>query len=388
MVVSGREPVAAPPLEERRPFRAPWALLLAAVLFAALEWLSGRAAPAVRIQHTDTLHERFYDRSGVPGIESSVVQWQTHRVLHARDPFDVVLTGDSSCLMGLKPKLIESATGLRTTNLGTLGYLWPDGHLELFDLFVDRHGPPRVVVLHLAWETLAREAATPGNDWWIPAFRRWLRLEPRRGQWSNPASFLPSFRFRDAWGQGFSGLLAEGDVLRPAPYDPRFMAAPRGPFPSDDAVRSQLDAESGYIPEPRVPPSPYPPLDKPLAMSPAAPAALRAWGERARRHGFELLVVFGPFPESMRTPDLERQTRAIAAELRAAVADLPQVQLDADPLRVYPNELVSSITHLLEPGAERNSAEVAGLLEQRYPQVVRASGLKRRGPAGEKPVTR
>ncbi|HEX4614051.1 MAG TPA: hypothetical protein VH092_38065, partial [Urbifossiella sp.] len=61
----------------------------------------------------------------------------------------VVLTGDSSCTMGLRPDVLRDEAGLSAVNLGTLSSFTLPGFADLTAEALDRPDPPRAVVVAL-----------------------------------------------------------------------------------------------------------------------------------------------------------------------------------------------------------------------------------------------
>src|SRR5215470_15386989 len=113
--------------------RARRILLWAAVSFVACQAALGLARvrpPSQRFNEAEL--------NGVPTLAESIVQWQVSNLRDDLGPVDVVFFGDSSCLMGVMPRIVEDETGLRCWNFGTLGWLSTDGHADLLQLFVDK----------------------------------------------------------------------------------------------------------------------------------------------------------------------------------------------------------------------------------------------------------
>jgi hypothetical protein len=348
--------------------RVPWAFLTALAIFGTIEFVSHRPAAKVQAGNRDTEHDRVYERGGPPGLEQSIVQWKVHNLLHSSEANRLVVTGDSSCLMGLRPDILEPMTGMSTINLGTLGYLWPDGTLNLLDLYLDQHPAPRLVVLHLAWETLARDAKTPGNDWWSARLRAWLNLQATsEPAWQHWAAMLPSFRLRE-WRDDLARLMQSAPT--PEGYSPDMLNQPRGPYPSDNEVRATLTQTRGFMTEPHKPSWGTGPAAVKAELNDACVPALRAFAERGRRYGFEVMLLMEPYPECYRHPTTIESAQAITRTLKRELADCPNLHIDDDLLRFYPSEMVASLTHLAESGAERDSNDVGDRLANRFPTLV------------------
>ena len=79
-----------------------------------------------------------------------------------RSGADVVLLGDSSCLMNVNARQLGSALGLRALNLGTFSFLDLGAHARLLREFTQANpGHPRIVVLLMNPEALRRIGSEP-----------------------------------------------------------------------------------------------------------------------------------------------------------------------------------------------------------------------------------
>src|SRR5438105_1600765 len=124
-------------LEMKRRDRA---VLLWGVAFFGLAQATGFG----RLQVTPRPERFSLGRSTVqrtPNPSESIIQWQSHAALTSRETEEVVFVGDSCCLMGVIPAIVENGTKLKTRNLGTNAYLGTAGHADLLQLYLDRHGP-------------------------------------------------------------------------------------------------------------------------------------------------------------------------------------------------------------------------------------------------------
>jgi len=80
----------------------------------------------------------------------------------ARSGADVVLLGDSSCLMNVNARQLGAALGLRALNLGTISFLDLGAHARLLREFTQANpGQPRAVVLLMHPEALRRAGSEP-----------------------------------------------------------------------------------------------------------------------------------------------------------------------------------------------------------------------------------
>ena len=287
--------------------------------------------------------QRFYPPSRVPELVDSIAQWQTHHLLHAAGPQDVLLHGDSSCLMGLRPLQLMEQTDLEVWNAGTFVGIGVSGHVRLLDAFVRRHGAPRLVVYHVTLEALARDEPRLRLTRRYTHFPRWLeRLEAGRREW------LPSLGLRPR----------VQAALTPARFRQRFLSAPRGRYPSDDRVRSRLLAERGALSE-----TGRSDWAQPLELTGELSQHARHWlpelFARAGAHDVPLLFMLAPLPEAARTRATLETFAALERELAALAADAPGVTLHAPLVRFYPSDLLATKRHLTDAGARRNTSELS-----------------------------
>ncbi len=319
----------------RSSFSPPWGLLLSVAVVLAVEAVifarSSATAPPEQ-------QRPFYTFDRVPTFEESIVQGQIDFCRNNRQPQDVLLLGDSSCLMGLRPKLIVQQTGRNAWNIGTLSWLQIEGHLELLKLYVEHHGPPRLVVYHVSPYTLGFKA--PGD--YLARLRD--HLDPQR-------PWLPSLAYRRTIRTGPLFELMKEDLLD----------TERGVFPSDAEVRRILRDRRGAMTERRTDTWLKPPSVQ-VTLPPYAVATLDELFHFAGERGFGLLVMICPMPEIARTPQNVASLDRLAADLRQIVGRSPHAELFDPAIRFYPDELCYSVEHVYEDGAIRNTEELINRL--------------------------
>ena len=257
----------------------------------------------------------------------------------SRNDAEVLLMGDSSCLMGLSAMQLARELG-PVLNLGTLSYLDLNAHAALLRRFVTANpNQLKAVVLVLHPEALRRPAAeqyhtavfenfVAGQDHITKRnFSYWLGLESFRGRILSRALPTP---LPGAYGRryGFSSDLEEslqrnrGSAIDPDPKpfqgNPEYRLAP------------QLEAPS-------------------RAFKAALPA------------GVKLFVAITPVPASFAPPNypqrhrqmLEQWSQWLAAD--AALLELPAT---------LPDDRFAKTTHLNETGAAEFTALLARSLTQ------------------------
>ncbi|MCA8923950.1 MAG: hypothetical protein KDD82_19225 [Planctomycetes bacterium] len=327
---------------ERRGFTPPWALLAAAVVVACWECLA-LALPVAAVDPSERLYLK-----GAPSLERSIVYWQLEHTLSSSEPQDVLLLGDSSCLMGLRPKTIEQATGLSAWNLGTLAFPGVGGHRRLYDAYRAKRGAPRFVIYHMSLYLLLQEA---------PRFQ----LNASRAPEPLPPQTPPSRQLRVSLAR-----------LRNAWLRDRFLEVERGPYPSDLEVGAFLALSKGALEEP---------LRRPWGgalrfgeahVSADCRRGLDELLSELGRDACPALLVLNPIPEALATPENLETLRVLEAEVQQIAARHPLAEVYAPFGRTYPNGLLATLDHLTVEGAERESLEVAAWLRAQAERPPRA----------------
>lgn len=317
------------------------ALGLAGVVIAAVELGSLMLAPA------DS--ERFYPPDRVPLLEESITQWQIHHLLHAVGPQDVLLLGDSSCLMGTRPLQMMEQTGLDVWSAATIGSLGVRAHVRTLDLFVRRSGVPRLVVYHTNLHALVTQLRALRQTRRFDHFPGWVdRVE---GMDETPR--LPSLRLRDR--------LQERIVH--ATVRPPFDEVPRTPYGSDADVRDELLRKRGVMTQ-AVGQKLEGPMELRGILQDAAKAELERLFERAEKYGFTLVVVMGPFPDVTDTPRTRLTLETLQKNLRELAEPFSNVHVAEPFIRFYATDQFGTLAHLLETGAERNTNELIAILRE------------------------
>ena len=310
--------------------------------------------------------------TGPPMLTDSLHTWLVRLALDGDRP-DVVFIGDSSCSMGIIPAEVEAVAGRPAMNLGTYGPHTIDGHADMLQLAVDRHGPPRAVVYHT---TSLTYWGVQQPDVYYREFRRWLDqyYRPAPFAWDDPLAAVPSSRLRRLVQDGLPRLTTNR-ARRKA-----LLAAPRGAYPSDDELGAILFRERGYMEEP---------AEKSVKDEdwPGYAASNREWSRTGGIHetvrpslvrlfrmaqagGFDLWLVAAPIPEEHRGPDVEAAYADARAALQALAADNPRVHVEHHRPRYYPHRLLRTFAHPSREGAAVNSRELAALIDPRAGRVL------------------
>lgn len=328
--------------------KVPWAALFAVSLFLTIEmaiaWIS--SDPVLNADRV--LEDRFYPPNRVPTVGESIVQWQIHNMLASQSKVDVLLFGDSSCLMGLQSKNLGSQTGAENViNMGLVGNLSNPALVKVLETFTERRGNPGIIVLQFsAGLFYALQDADTGKNFW-PWFER---ISSEKEGYTH--HWLPSLRLRRKAQSFLANVFVTED-------DSPLLEKERGRFPSDNEIRRFLAENQGSMTDPGVPRTSLPVVtfSEPIREENVPP--LRKLIQFADAHSKQVLIVFTPVMERHRT----KGTDATYARYEQCILDIllecENTQLLTPALRYYPDELFASWSHLTYDGASRNTHEVA-----------------------------
>ncbi|MEI7493801.1 MAG: hypothetical protein WCJ92_04295 [Alphaproteobacteria bacterium] len=73
-----------------------------------------------------------------------------YKTSHVNQNNDVIFVGDSSCLMGVSPKIIEEETGLKVLNLATYGGSGIIGYEAILRKYLKFNSPPKLIVYYIS----------------------------------------------------------------------------------------------------------------------------------------------------------------------------------------------------------------------------------------------
>jgi hypothetical protein len=293
----------------------------------------------------DLAQERFYAPDRVPTLAESVVQWQIHHASRIEEPQDLMVVGDSSGLMGVRPEGLMQEVGGRSWNLCTIGFVGISGQVRALRHYLARHAPPGIVVFHCSIFSLTTtEDGLRETSASFERFGAWMdRLEGER-------SWLASLELRPRIRRLASGWMA-AELLR----------QPRGPYGSDEEVRAELWRRRGALTE--VVRDPWKrSIDVEGTLSPIGREAIAELFELARERRMRVLVVLAPIPDRADTPVTRATLAGLERELRELSAGGPGVETGVPFVRWYPVELCARMHHVTEQGAERNTREIARML--------------------------
>ncbi len=327
--------------------RRPAGLFLAAGIIVLVELF---LALQPRTEHKDLVRHRFYNPAVAPDIAESIVQWQVAHSTLVNEQQDLLLLGDSACLGGLLAPDLMERTGLKTWNLGTFGFTYTTGHADILDFFIERNGPPEFLIYYTSYYPLARSRGTPAVREWTTRLQNWMAPPEKTFH------LLPSLRYRrelrdTIWALGREEITYAG------------LDVPRGEFGSDNEIRKILWENRGTLPG-----DPDDILEEDRfengiswrpQFHPDSEEGLIRIAETAREHGFPILFIFSPLPESADLEPVHKQVADLEANLKRIFQDYPEVTLHQPFLRFYPDDHCADMRHLTLVGAQRHTGEIA-----------------------------
>lgn len=347
--------------------RIPWGLLVALGIGLCIEAYVGIT------WKPDVERNRLYEGGKTPSVEESIVQWQTYELYHSRRAVDVLMMGDSSCLMGAVPRVIEERTGLAARNIGTVATFYPEGHAIQLEKWIRHRGAPRLLVYHVSmFAGIGHYSQKEIDDYGlVRRFRKFLNKKHGGMAW-----YLPTFRLRHVARSTLAELFTSEKAAE------EFLTVRRGPYPSDVEVRRTLHETRGRLYEPerwnRVQ------YNQGYGPGPKLHPDVRRWLEQiaamSREHSFPILVVINPLRDWIDNAVSREHHRRFLATLKDMLGPGDNIHYLDPSLRFYPPELCATICHLHPKGAIRNSEEIAdwilkNLLHKRVPPT------RRTGPA-------
>lgn len=272
-----------------------------------------------------------------PNLGYRVIRTKWNEALDPAASFDWIVIGDSVAGSNIDPDVLKRAFGVSAHNYGTTGYLGVAGSVWMLDAYIERHGPPRVVILHHAYDVWRRRAAV-GTMAQVPL--PW-------GYWrsTKPPAPLTFGQECELWAGRHFHLYANGRTLRHLAANPdrlfdvdgAFTAAGmRINFPRPDEVRRDFrDHVRSLARRPRF---------RPSAQTEAALARLRALAER---HGFDVYVP-GPalYDELVREESFRSYYTGVRSFLEAEAAASPRIRFVLPDPTPFPRSSLDNCDHL------------------------------------------
>jgi hypothetical protein len=105
-----------------------------------------------------------------------IVQEKWRRLRGLEQPVDWLIVGDSSCGFGLDPAIVEAELGGRAINLCTVGSMIALEGAWMLDVYLERFGAPRGVIVGHAYDVWTRSDQELRGSLWL--------VDPRASFWN------------------------------------------------------------------------------------------------------------------------------------------------------------------------------------------------------------
>ena len=252
----------------------------------------------------------------------------------------VVLIGDSSCMMGLVPSVIEGESGLPAVNLGLLASYSMAGFAETVEELLERPRLPTAVVVAVLPRALEfTESDTRDFDLLGRSLVAYGRSSPA---YAKKISDWRSWFHRKHMINRF----------------------PRGLGGSFAAYWRTLSASKGYLEETHV----YAggePIRREFRASAFATESLRGLVRAAEAKKVPVFLWWSPSPVDAVDPAYLKDAHAAA---RALQRELPWLRIPQREPPAWEPSLFGSVTHVKKDGATRNSRQLG--------QALRSAGMR------------
>jgi len=275
------------------------------------------------------------------GVEHFIVLEQLSRSKAIKA--DIGFLGDSSCLMGIDPFLLDRRLG-SVESYCTLGFVGPAGYAAMLDRMIEHHTQPEALVLafhpavfarNAEWDGWVNFVQNPDGNWpdlWFP----FSGLSYLRTEWLSLGLFSP---LPGAYGRFYGG---EANFRRQIHY------GKGGAIDPAILLRGEKNVGIEGVP--------FNPTPNSLFLT-----ALDRLAESIRQFGPErTFLLITPVPESYDTAGYEARmhytARSIAQRIGIGLGNIIEMPVS------YPNALFSTVTHLNRMGRPQFTRDLSAAL--------------------------
>lgn len=381
--------------------KAPVAGILTIVLICLIEW--SIAPRLVRYLGTEQI-PRFHPPSRIPMVEDSVMQWQISPLLEPnetqqkKERYDILLLGDSTCNSGLIPEQLKASTGMSTLNLGTMGYLYTEGYAEFTSLFIQRYGPPKILIYHVSPWPLVQSPEKIRQVGTLARYYQWRKevesfhnqrsdlpkldvektlskaeksqdesIVEDRSLFLTADRLLPTYHLRTLFREKLLALASNDDPL----------GQPRGNYPSDYALRALLRKTHGYLEEVDKIKDWTTPDEFKESLHKGAILGLHRLFSIAKKEGFPVLIFMAPRPEIARNSVTMAHYEQLKKDLYEVTEIYSHVKIAEPFLRFYPNDLFGTRAHVNKQGAIANTTDVGQFVRKYQTENLQSMSIVR-----------
>jgi|CXWL01.1.fsa_nt_gi hypothetical protein len=244
---------------------------------------------ATHLLTRDLVNEGVYLKNyRKPFFEESMIAHKMEYALGSREANDVIVLGDSAALMDIDIEQLQKATHLRAYNLGTMGWLHADGHLDILKNYLAHHPKPRLIVYTVLPKELTADNSVNDafKDRFIWAYGIDLKQERGFKRWPLELRLREEFRT-------LAGLITGGRR--------RYVKHEVAPSLTHDQLGVLLARRRGFFTRDAKQLTPYE-LHS-LRLSEESASRLRRLASFVRDNGIALLLRLGPIPRQKTSAD-------------------------------------------------------------------------------------
>nr|WP_321404148.1 hypothetical protein [uncultured Desulfobacter sp.] len=289
----------------------------------------------------------IFPSNRVPTPVESEVQSQLD-IIHEKkiipDEIYVLITGDSSGIMGLSPKLMQHELGRKVWALSTIGGLSIKGHIEILKYYLGLYSSPKILIYHTAFTTLTMEDELIERIGFYDRVHNWIygnRIIQSINYRQNISKFFFVQRKDTEW----------------------FLNQRRGEWYSHNETKRMLLDRGGTLINPappigvtyKVPPDQY----VKEHLSQRVKEDLVSLAEFTKKKHILLLIVLNPIPRKFAIEKNLLNANRLIKGLNEDIGERSHVRVVSPAIRIYEDDLCQNLDHLLLRGADKNSIEVS-----------------------------
>ena len=258
---------------------------------------------------------------------------------------DILLIGDSSCLMNIDASILSEQLGVKVLNMGTVSFLNIETFAKLLEKYFESSSKhPSAVVLVTHPDFLRRSSPSRSHVAWMEHY-----LAGR-----DDLSRKPTWKSIDQW---LGAHIFQGRILK---FLPRPLAVEFGrQFGFTRDLENYMNAHGGSALDPRT-------LD-PKNLTGSREYRISSPNKKAASdfsqsipNDVKLYVAFSPLPDGFMNPNLSEDLKELRAEWTSTLK--AERALDTLPFSM-PNNLFASKTHLAPSAVESYSENLATALK-------------------------
>ncbi|MGI9304779.1 MAG: hypothetical protein ACR2RB_19055 [Gammaproteobacteria bacterium] len=284
---------------------------------------------------------------GYQAIES---KWRM--LLARKQPVDVLILGDSSCLQGVAPAVLNEELNVSSTNLCTTASVALAGDAWMLSTYLERFPPPTAVLITHTYDTWARDLR-PTSLAMVPlSWDFWRRLQPRANLSAKEQVLYTAARYLPLYAnnQGLARRIMYPSKRRTRQidadgFDPQHDARPASVRRDTTEHREAVGASGDF------------------RMSSINRRSLEHISELARDHQFDVFLISSPIYEGVfEDRSFADYYQEVQDSLATFIKAHPRLHFLLPEPVTFPATALQNVDHLTVSGAERFTRTVAAAL--------------------------